>query len=181
MGRKIIFVLVGICFLMQGVLCFADGRNLGHLYRGKDIKVFVKGFINESEKKDLSIDDFKKEVEKAFTNRKSITFEVVTSPEASDLEISGTIKKFQYLVKGPMKPSLGIETMALDMAATMTLNYVDMNVNFTIVDRKSGKILWNEDVYDYEKEKMTEKESIPAIFDKVARKFIVRSFGKPKR
>jgi len=166
---------------MQSALCFADGRNLSHLYRGKDIKVFVKDIVNESEKKDLSSADFKKEVVKAFSNRRSVTFEVVTSPDDSDIEVSGVIKQYQYLVKGPMKPSLGIDTMALDMAATMTENYADMNVNFNVTDHKTGKVLWSRDVYDYEKHKMTEAESIPVMFDKIARKFVAHSFGKPAR
>ncbi|MFA6079538.1 MAG: hypothetical protein WC779_07340 [Candidatus Omnitrophota bacterium] len=181
MGRKIASLLVAICFLMQGAVCFADGRNLAHLYRGEEIKVFVKSIVNESEKKDLSVPDFKKEVEKAFTNRRSVDFEVVSSAEASDVEVAGVIKQYQYLVKGPMKPSLGIETTALDIAATMTENYADMNVSFTITDSKTGKVLWTNDIYEYEKKVMTEGESIPIMFDKIARKFVVRSFGKPAR
>jgi hypothetical protein len=83
--------------------------------------------------------------------------------------------------RGPLKPTLSLETAAIDAVATSTQNYADMNVAFTIVDTKTGKTLWQGDVYDYLKKTMTEQESLPLIYDKVARKFVVKSFGKAKK
>jgi hypothetical protein len=91
------------------------------------------------------------------------------------------MKEYQYSEKGPLKPTPSIGTTALDMMATMDGNYAHMLAHFIVSDAKDGKALWEDDVYDYSKKKMTEDESYPIIFDKVARRFVARAFGKPKQ
>jgi hypothetical protein len=142
------------------------------------IKVYVKDIGNESGNKAISADAFKKEVEASFSERASVKFEVVQSPSDSDVQVSGTIKQCQYMERGPFKPSIGIGTLTAEAVATATENYVDMMAQLTVTDTKTGKELWNNEVYDYERKIMTADESYPLIFDKVARKFVWKAFGK---
>ena len=92
--------------------------------------------------------------------------------------MSAVIKKYQYSEKGPLKPTPSIGTTLLDAAATMTENYVEMVVEYTVFDTKSDKELWKDTVSEYIKKKMTAIESVPLICDVVTRTFIWKCFGK---
>lgn len=142
------------------------------------IKVCIKDISDVSGNKKLSPADFKDALKQAFITRKSIAFIVVDKPEESDVQISARVKRLQYMDRGPLKPSVSPGTVMLDAMATMDSNYADMDVQFFVVDTKSGKEIWNANIYAYLKKKMTEAESIPIIFDKIARKFVAKSFGK---
>ncbi len=144
------------------------------------IKVYLKGFSNESGQPQISAEEFAKEVAKAFTNRKAVLFQVVKTPEESDIVVSGAIKRYQYLDRGPLTLTPGIGVMVVDAVATATENYVEMAVEFTIADAKDGSTLWKNTLHSYIKQTMTPDESIPLIYDKAARGFVARSFGKGK-
>lgn len=167
--------------LVVGTVCACDAASgIVGRFNGRDIGVFIKEVKNESGNDNVSADLFKKELEKAFANRKSVSFRMVDNQAASDVTISAAITKFQYLKTGPIKPSVSIVTTAVDAVATALENYVDMNVNMTVTDSRSGEVLWRDDVYDFDKRIMTEREGIPVIFDKVARKCVAKAFGKRK-
>lgn len=176
-------VAATVIFLLNQSFCFAsNNETLADLVNSKSpIKVYLSDFTNESGKDEIKAEEFKAEVEKAMLNRKSVKFEIVKDPAVSDVQVSCSILKCQYLERGPFKPSIGLETMALDAAATMTLNYVEMLNKFTILDTKSGRILWQDEINEYVKRKMTPEQSLLVIYDKTARVFLWKSFGKPSR
>lgn len=177
--KKLVVAAVMAAVSMTAIsACMADG-NLAKMYRGRDIKVYVNDFTNESGNNNISVSDFKKDLQKAFENRRSSSFKIVDNPAASDVQISGIIKQFQYLKTGPVKPSVSVVTTAIDVAATALENYADMNVNLAVVDSKTGNTLWKDDVYDFERRVMSEAQSVPLVFEKVARKCVAKSFGKP--
>src|SRR3989338_8830479 len=125
MVRKLVFSAAAL-FLMQSS-ALAEVTNIVTLVKHNDvIRAYITGFTNESGQGHIRTDDFKKAVEKALSERKAVKFEIVNDPANSDVQISGVIKKYQYLDRGPMKFSPGLETMALDAAASATLNYVEM-------------------------------------------------------
>ena len=137
-------------------------------------------FANESGQNQIIPEDFKKSIENALLNRKSVKFEIVETPEASDLQISGVIKKYTYMERGPMKTGFGLGGMLLDVAATATQNYVEMQAEFTVTDSKTNKILWKDTIGSFLKKLMTAQESVPLVCDKVSRDFLWKCFGNPK-
>jgi hypothetical protein len=154
----------------------ASGGDLGYLANNKSpIKVFLKDFSNESGQAQVDPAAFMKEVEKAFVNRKSVSFAIAKSPEESDVQVSAAIKSYQYLERDPVRPSL-TATMILD--AVTSENFAEVSAEFTVVDTKSGNTIWKDSVTSYVKRSMTPAESIPVIFDKVARNFVGKAFGK---
>ncbi len=180
MVKKFVFGVAAALFICQPP-ALAQQTNISSMVANKDvIKVFVMGFTNESGQGHISPAEFEKMVRKSLSERKAVKFEIVNDPASSDVQISGVIKKYQYLDRGPMKFSPGLETMALDAAASATMNYVEMEVEFTVIDTKTNEVLWKNIVNDYIKELMTPTESIPKIFDKISRVFLWRSFGKRK-
>ncbi len=182
MVRKLVSVFCMLFFVGLS-LGLARGETIGSLFNDKindkiAVKVYIKEVINQSGQNQIMPEIFKKELEASLHQRRSIKFEVVNSPAESDIEMSALIKSYQYLEKGPLKPSMGIETTLLDAAATMTENYVEMAVEYTVVDTKSNKALWKNTISEYIKKKMTPEESIPLIYDVVTRTFIWKCFGK---
>lgn len=182
MLRKVVAVL---CLLSLVGLssAFAEGSTMGHLFKKQadnkvPVKVYIKEITNQSGNNQVVTDTFAKELESSLHERRSIKFQVVPTPDESDIQISAAIKSFQYLERGPLKPSIGIGTTLLDAAATATQNYVDMAIDYTVADSKTDKVLWQGSVNEYLKKKMTEAESIPLIYAVVTRTFVWRCFGK---
>ncbi len=162
-------------------MAYARNEGLAGLVDSKDaIKVYLKGFTNDSGQGHISPEEFRKVLESSILNRKSVKFEIVNTPEASDVQISGVIKKYQYLERGPVKINPGAGTMLLEMAATATHNYAEMETEFIITDTKAGQVLWQDTINTYIKKVMTPAESIPLVFDKLSRTFLWKSFGKKK-
>jgi hypothetical protein len=176
--KKILPAIIAVSFVMA-CPAHANEEAIGYLFKDKPVvKVCVKDVTNVSGQNQITIEEFKAILETSLINRKAITFKIVGTPAESDIQISAVINKFAYLVRGPLKPSMGIETTLLDAAATATENYAEMAGKFTVLDTKSGNILWSGVVEDYLKKIMTAEESIALISDKVARGFIWKCFGK---
>lgn len=163
-------------------LCFALTASYGYCSELTDmalskrpIKVFLGEFSNASDKAEIAPDAFRKEVEKALTERKSVSFAIVKSAPESDIQVSATIKGYQYMDKDPVKPSLSV-IMALD--AVTSENYAELSAEFTVVNTATGSIAMKEDLTGFVKRMMTPAESVPLVYDKLARKFVADSFGK---
>ncbi|MCX5678449.1 MAG: hypothetical protein NTY76_05000 [Candidatus Omnitrophica bacterium] len=178
MVKRVMFTAYVLCFMCLGQ-AYAKGITIGHLFEGKSpVKVHVSAVTNESGQSQISAEVFKKALEDSLNNRKAMDFDTVSDPAASDIQITAVIKKYQYLNRGPLNPNPGIATMLADAAATATLNYVEMDVSYTITDAKNNKVLWVDDVKEYIKKTMTPEESIPLIYDKVTRTFLSQCFGE---
>lgn len=177
MVKKAILAICVLCFMCLGQV-YAKGITIGRLFEGKSpVKVHISSVTNESGQSHIPVELFKKTIEDSLNGRKAMDFDTVNDPALSDIRIAAIIKKYQYLDRGPFKPSPGIGTMLADAAATATSNYVEMEVLYTITDAKTGKVLWADDISEYIKRAMTPEESIPLIYDKVARTFVSQCFG----
>lgn len=178
MVKRILALALAFSFVTAPAV-FASEGTIGHLFSGKPVvRVCVKEISNDSGQAQVGTEAFKAVLETSFMKRKAITFKIVNTAAESDIQLAASIKKFEYMVRGPLKPSIGIETTLLDAMATATENYAEMSVDFNVIDTKSGNILWEGNVEDYMKKVMTAEESIPLISDKICRKFLWICFGK---
>jgi hypothetical protein len=176
--KKALCVVVSVGLLISIALfpSQASGGDLGYLANGKSpIKVFLKDFSNESGQPQADPATFMKEVEKAFVNRKSVSFAIAKSPGESDVQVSAVIKSYQYLERDPVRPS---PTATLILDAVTSENFAEMSVEFTVADTKSGETIWKDSVTSYVKRMMTPAEGMPVVSDKVARNFVGKAFGK---
>ena len=180
MIKKLCFFAGIVSLLFSQSIAIAEGGDLCRLADKKGcIKVFVNDPVNESSQGFIA-DNLKKSLESALVNRKSVKFEVVKTPEESDVRVNSVITKFMYMEKGPLKPTPGIGTTLLDAAATMTENYAEIVVEFAVIQFRTGEILWQDTLNPYLKQKMEPEESISLISDRVASHFVWKCFGKPK-
>jgi hypothetical protein len=179
---KRVSALVMVLFFISSFQAFAKEETIGHLFKGKpDVKIYIKEVTNESGSSQITPEAFKSILEKSLLARKAMTFRIVNTIAESDIQISAVIKKFQYLKRGPFKPSIGLETTLLDAAATMTENYVEMVADYIVTDTKTAVVLWKDEIDDYIKHIMTPEHSVMLICDKLSRAFIWKCFGKAKR
>jgi hypothetical protein len=177
--RKIAVLTVAVVSLIMTSYCIAEEASLMGLFKDKQpIKVFLKDFANESGKNQIIAEDFRKSVENAMLSRKSIKFEVVNDAGSSDIQVSAIIKKYQYLDKGPMKPTLAPGGFFIEMAATAAHNYAEMTVEYTVIDTKTSNVLWKDTLTPYVKKTMTPDESVPMVYKTAAKNFLWRAFGK---
>ncbi|MDD5495656.1 MAG: hypothetical protein PHP46_00980 [Candidatus Omnitrophica bacterium] len=181
MVNRIAVVIFLLCMVVQCAFC-ATEEPIGSMYQDKmPVKVYIKGFTDESGNKLISSESFKKAIEDGLLNRKSMTFKIVDDPAQSAIQISGVIKRYQYLERGPIKLSVGVGTLIADAAATATMNYADMVVDFTVTDTKTNKVVWNDTIESYIKKIMTPEQSVPFVYGKMTREFLWKCLGKPKK
>jgi hypothetical protein len=182
MRNKAAGIIVSLFFVSQtSIFAAVEIYQIGEKYKDKQpVKVYVDGFTNESGKDLISPEAFKKVLETSLVNRKSMAFMIVQNPAESILRVSGIIKHYQYMNRGPFKVTPSVGGLLLETAATAAHNYVEMMVTFTVIDTKSGKIVWERTLSDYVKKDMTPEQSIPIIYDKTTRDFLSKCFGKPK-
>ena len=180
-------VVVLLCVLSFVYMCAARAEEaaIGGLFKDKakngvPVKVFIKDVINQSGQSQVEPEAFKKVFEQSLLKRKSIKFQVVNSAAESDVQVSAAIKTYRYMDRGPLKLSPSLSTIALDAIASATENYVDMGVEYTVIDTVTGKLLWHDIVSNYIKKKMTPEESRPLIYDAVTREFIWKCFGRAR-
>lgn len=179
MAKNVLYPTVFALFFLSASSAATDEIDMSRAAKNKEaISVFVEGFINESGKSEVSAEDFKKYFEDALLKRKAVKFKIAKNPDSSDFRISGTIKKYQYLKEDPITTYASPSGLILD--AVTTENYVAMDVEFTVSDTKNGKIIWKDRASAFIKKKMTPEESVPLIYDKVARTFLWKCFGKSK-
>lgn len=146
--------------------------------RGDPVKVYISGITDSSGHGHVSAEAFKKVFESSIRNRRSVKFQIVDNPAASDFQISGVIKKYTYSKDDPINSIAGPSALLLDAATSE--NFAEMDVDFTVTSTGSGKVVWNSAVSDYVEQMMTSEESAPLVYDKVARKFLWKAFGKGK-
>lgn len=180
MVKRFCFLAVVASILMLQQSLYAERGELWQKENADGIiKVYINEPVNESGQGQIIPDQFKKSLEAAILSRKSMKFEIVKSLAESEVQIASVIKKFQYMEKGPLKPTPGIGTTLLDAAATMTDNYAEMSVDFVVTDSKTGAVMWKNNLFPYMKKKMAPEESIAVICDRVASNFMWKCFGKP--
>lgn len=180
MVRRFLFLAVIASIVFGQSMVMAEDGQLWHLAdKSGSIKAYVKNVINQTGNSRVSAEALKKAIETMLLNRKSTKFEIANSPEQSDVDISIVIKKYNYMEKGPINATPGIGTTLLDAAQTMTANYVDMTSDFIVTNSRTGLILWQDSLNTYAKMKMTPDESLPIIYEKMAKHFVWKCFGKP--
>ncbi|MEI8345039.1 MAG: hypothetical protein WCG06_03095 [Candidatus Omnitrophota bacterium] len=177
---KLLVAAVVACLAFARVAGAEDGALGTQLKAHEPVKVSFGEFVNQTGSQEVTAETFKKALEEALAARKSLRFELVSNPGDGRIQISGTLKKYQYLEKGPLKitPSLGMT--AIDAVRTATGNYVEMEVELVVLEPHSGRILWKDVISTFLKEPMTQKQSVPRIYQKVLKSFLKNCFGKPK-
>ena len=176
--KRLIVLAVSALFILISSVSNAGSIDVSRILKNKDsISVHVSGFADDTGGTRISANDFKQSFEAALLKRKSIKFEIAKNHEASDIEISGTIKKYQYLASDPVTTFASPTGLLLD--AMTTENYVTMETEFQVVETRTRQTIWKDRVSAFLKRKMTKDESVPLIYDKLSRTFLWKCFGKP--
>jgi hypothetical protein len=178
--KRYAVVLMCACSIMAYSLCLAREEDLSGLaQKKKPLAVSLAGFADQSGQAGINAAEFKKAFETALVKRGGgRSFRLAESPDASDVQIAATIKKYQYLEKDPIT-SWGSPTLLL-LDAVTTENYAEMEVEFTVTDTRTNSILWKNTASTFIKRMMSRDQSIPLVYDKLSRTFLWKCFGRPR-
>jgi len=178
MARRVL--LIGFIVMLTACqIAMAEMVDVSRwLDRSDPIKIYISAVTNESGQSQIAPEDFKKALESSIKNRRSMKFEIVSDPLASDFQIAAIIKKYSYSKTDPVNSIAGPSALILD--AVTTENYAEMDVDFTITSSRDKTVVWKDNISDYVEHTMTPGESIPMVYDKVARRFLWKAFGKGK-
>lgn len=172
------FVLIGLLF---GVQAYAAQGELGAKLKNQEpVKVYLGDFPCKVTQSGVTSEAYKKFLQDALVQRKSLKFSPVNNPAESLIQITGSVKSYQYLERGPLKVTPSAGMTALDAVQTATCNYAEMEADYVVTNTKTGEVLWKDTLNVYLKKVMTPAESIPLIYDKITKSFIKNCFGKPK-
>ncbi|MBN1526697.1 MAG: hypothetical protein JW919_03830 [Candidatus Omnitrophica bacterium] len=178
--KKILICAVAGCIIFTHALAAATQIDLGRLAKKKGpLAVWIVSVTNEAGKSEVSADDFRKSLEDVIVKRgRGKSFLLSASPEASDVQISAVIRGYEYSEKDPITTFGSPSGLLLD--AVTTENYVAMKAEFIVKETKTGKTLWDDSVTSFIKKMMTQQASVPLIYNKLARTFLWKCFGRPK-
>jgi hypothetical protein len=167
-------VLVFSFALMTGT-CYA--ATLYQQLAGKKVKVYVSAPIDNATNKKADLAGLKTALENALKERKSISFEIVGSPEAADYTIDTSVTEFFWTPNDPVDMIGGLSMAAAD--AALIQDYVRMQALFTIKEVKNGSEVWKDTLLStVTKTGMSEEQSVPLINEDMSATFVKTAFGK---
>lgn len=149
------------------------------LRRRFEIAVFVQTPTDGSGKAALDPALLKPALEKAFRERKSLHFKVVSTEAEADLTVDTQIEGFLFSETDPVDMLVGVGAAAMD--AAVQDHFASVEATFIICDVKTKQILWKDklgaSVTDHT---MTEVESKDKISEKLGVMLMRAAFGKKK-
>ncbi len=165
-------------------LCSHSWAETGDLYerysKSSEVKVHVSTPKETDPKGVIDTEAFKKALEKALVERKSIHFKVVEKASEATLSIEVDIQGFYFSEHDPVDMLMGVGMAAMDAAKQD--HFARLEGVYRVLDAKDGRVLWKEAlIASLTDEKMTEAESKIKILDRASDVFIKTAFGRKKR
>lgn len=167
-------------FLLCSVSLNAQEANLYEAFsRRASVPIFVALPIDSSTQKKLDAAGLKAQIEQALSERKSIHFSVVDTPEKAEYILTSDIRDNYWIDHDPVDMIIGVGAAALD-AATVEC-YAFMQGNFEITEAKSARRVWSENLKaTTTKKDMSEKDSVALINADMAKVIVSSAFSKKR-
>ncbi len=176
MKIKIVF-LAAFLVLGQFSNAYCLEANLFSRYSGKSVKVFIADIQDGTSAHELDLSLVKARIEAGLKERKSIKFQVVTSPDTADITMETTIVSYAWSDHDPIDMLVGIGGTAMD--AAVVEDYASLQADVTISDARSKKPLWQKRLFaTITKKPMSKPESLPLVTDNFVKAFIKDCFSK---
>ena len=147
------------------------------LSRAKEVKVYVAVPTDPSGTK-LDTEAFRKAIEQALRDRKSIHFAPVASESEAILVVDSELKGFGFSLTDPVDMLAGVGMAAMDAAKVEHFASVDAKMT---VREPSGAVKWTDTIHaSITDPAITETESREKILPRAAEYFVRTAFGKRK-
>jgi hypothetical protein len=146
------------------------------LSRAKEVKVAVK-LPTDSGATNLNFESFKKAVETALQERKSIHFTTVMSEAEAKLVVETDMKGFTFSLTDPLDMLAGAAMAAMDAAKVE--HFASAEVRFIV--REGEKVRYDQILRaSITDPAFTEEEARERILERAAEQFVQKAFGKKK-
>lgn len=177
MTKHLSALILTICLIASPVLAAEKNPLYEKLSRGKEVKIHV-AVPTDSGASKLDPEAFRKAVEDALRNRKSIRFAPVASEAEAQYVVETDIKGFTYSETDPVDMLAGVGMAAMDAAKQDKFAAVDALMT---VRQVSGAVEWKDTVHaSLTQETMSEPEARERIPARAAEVFVRGAFGKTK-
>jgi len=179
---KKIMSIISIVTFCAGVSClgYAAARNIIEYFDEKGvIKTHVRDIKNSTGDSNIDVAELKKRLEKAFVERGSHAFKIVSDIDTADIVVDVDVAEYFWTEEDPVDLIFSPIAAAIDKAKAE--NYARMQADIVIIDVKSGQELWKERVQStLTDDTMTEKESYHLTYERFSKMFMKKLFKKPK-
>jgi len=147
------------------------------LSRQREVKICVAPPVDNGAT-NLDPEVFRKAVEEALKNRKSIHFTVVASEAEAQFVVETGIKGFVFSLTDPVDMLAGVGMAAMDAAKIDHFASIDAEM---AVREASGPVRWKDTIHaSLTEETMSEAEARERIPARCAEVFVRTAFGKNK-
>lgn len=155
-------------------------RSIRDLFeQRKAARVFVSDIKNASATKGLDIAGLKESVQDTLAERKSHSFEIVSTREQADIVIDMEVLEYLWTDTDPIDTIVGIFGTAYDLATTT--HYARMRTHVKISHSTSGRLIWDEKVTaTLNHPDMSEEESFPLMNKEWSKTFVRNLLRRPR-
>ena len=160
-------------------------RRVKNLYsraqNNKPVTVYIGPVNDEHGENLLSPEILKKAIEKYMAQRRTENFQMKNDPSEADLLVEINILKYRYLEDDPVDQITGgITGIIVDAAVKQP--YADVTAEISVTDKKKGKVVWEKQLpASITETGMTPEDAPEKVSHILAKQFVFRCFGKPKR
>ena len=178
----ITFVIVSTFLLLfpQTGECRRGSKSLYHKFNvdeKDEVKIYVADITDSSGHGEADIPHLKKTLEDALVTRATINFKLMSTEEGADIVLRTDIMEFMWAEEDPIDEISGTLTIAWDILNKE--HYARLQVDFVVIDAKTGKELWEDRVKATITSKtMTQEESIQMVNERVVKIFFRDCFSK---
>ena len=135
---------------------------------------------DQSHSEKVKTSGLKQAIEKALLDRKSIRFQIASTPKNADILIETTVTEYYWTDHDPVDMLMGVGATAMD--AAIVENYVRLQADIIVKDAKKNTVLWRERVMaTITGGKLTEENAPHLINERMAKVFIKACFAKTRK
>lgn len=176
---KKLLLVISLLVSMTAAPVWAAEKNplYEQLSRQKEVRVYVAAPVDGGAT-NLDPEAFRKAVEEALKNRKSIRFAPVASEAEAQYVVETNIKGFMFSLTDPVDMLAGVGMAAMDAAKVD--HFASVDAEMTVREAK-GPVSWKDTIHaSITDETMTEEQARERIPARCAELFVRGAFGKNK-
>lgn len=182
-GAVIMMVAVMLVMVVSGEAFARDFRKWRAVARANGpVKIYLSDIENKSEDPKVDINGLKSRIKDALEKRKSTKFVVVDKEQDADIVFKGTVTKYLWTDDAPITNIYPPVALAVDIATRGKMDWVEMDMAYTITSQGSGRELLDRETRATIKEEgLSEAESYKRINERMPIMLLRDMFKRPRR
>ena len=154
----------------------------GVLNSRKPVKIYVEEIVNKTDDPNVSADLATKVIKDVFSTRISPEFKVVEDKSKAQIIFKGAMTEYTWQKVAPITNVYSPGALAFDALTRYKKNWARLQINYSIVDAKNGRVLLKDETQVTIKQANVPKnKSYSMIFGRLPKIFSMDIFKRFKR